>query len=119
MISVDTFLLGPLPEIENDSQTNKFVLFVKYVTKALLNLLSWCYKKVKGSRSLIFALFIIIMMFITPTILFGDVYKIGYTNCKNGSYAINITDKEIKCEGWFEFRYINLIKYFPMCSNIH
>ena len=86
---MDTFLLGPVPEIENDSQTNKCVLFVKYVTKALLTFLSWCYKKVKGSRSLIFALFIIIMMFITPTILFGDVYKVGYTDCINGSYAIS------------------------------
>ena len=116
---MDTFLLGPVPEKENDSQTNKCVLFVNYVTKAL----SWCYKKVKGSRSLIatisFALFMIIMIFITPTILFGDVYKLDYSYCKNGTYAINITDKEIRCEGWFEFRYLNLIKYFPMCSDIH
>ena len=121
MISVDTFLLGPLPEIENDSQTSNGVF--ENVVKSILNFLSRCYQKVKGSRSLIvtisFAIFIIIMIFITPTILFGGVYKLDYSYCKNGSYAINITDKEIKCEGWFEFRYLNLMKYSPMCSNIH
>ena len=120
---MDMFLLGPVPEIENDTQTNKVVLFVTNVAKSLLNFLSWCYQKVKGSRSLIvtisFAVFIIIMIFITPTILFGGVYKLDYSYCKNGSYAINITDKDIRCTGWFEFRYLNLIKYSPMCSNIH
>ena len=115
---MDMFLLGPEPEIENDSQTNKCVLFVKYVTKALLNFLSWCYQKVKecscSQLTICFAVFIIIMLFVTPTMFFGGLYKLDYRYCKNGSYEFNITAKDIRCEGWFEFRSLNLIKYFPI-----
>ena len=128
------FILGPVPEIENDSQTSKGFLFVKNVGKALLNFLSWCYQKVKKviifcAKSLMnllswscqkvkdcsfsqlkicFAVFIIAMIFLAPTIFYDQLYSLDYHFCKEGSYEIRTTDikdiKDITCKGWFEFR---------------
>ena len=130
---MDMFLLGPVPEKENDSQTSKGVLFVKNVGKSLLNFLSWCYQKVKkviifSAKSLMnflswscqkvkdctwsqlkncFAVFIIVMIFLAPTIFYDRLYNLDYNFCKKGSYEIRITDikdiKDITCKGWFEF----------------
>ena len=129
---MDMFLLGPVPEKENDSQTSKGVLFVKNVGKSLLNFLSWCYQKVKKviifcAKSLMnllswscqkvkdctcsqlkicFAVFIIAMIFLAPTIFYDRLYNLDYNFCKQGYYEIRTTDiKDIKdCKGWFEFR---------------
>ena len=128
---MDMFLLGPVPEKENDSQTSKGVLFVKNVGKSLLNFLSWCYQKVKkviifSAKSLMnflswscqkvkdctwsqlkncFAVFIIVMIFLAPTIFYDRLYNLDYRFCKAGSYEITITAKDIRCKGWFEFEY--------------
>jgi hypothetical protein len=139
---MDMFLLGPVPEIENHSQTSKGVLFVTNIAKSLLNFVSWCYQKVKkvailGAKSLMkllswsckkvkcsqlticFAVFIIVMISLVPTIFYHRLYNLDYLKCNPGSYEVHITAKDMRCAGWFEFRYLNLIKYFPMCSNIH
>ena len=120
LISMDMFLLGPVPEKENDSQTSKGVLFVKNVGKSLLNFLSWCYQKVKkviifSAKSLMnflswscqkvkdscntakicFAVFIMVMIFLAPTFFYDRLYNLDYRFCIEGTYKINIT----ACEG--------------------
>ena len=81
------------------------------------------YQKVKSSGPFIlricFAASIIVMIFVTPTIFFDRLFKLDYGYCKQGTYEFNITAKDKTCEGWSEFRYLNLIKYFPIRYNIH
>ena len=124
------FILGPVPEKENDSQTSTGVLFIKNVGKSLLNFLSWCYQKVKKviifcAKSLMnllswscqkvkdcsfsqlkicFAVFIITMIFLAPTIFYDRLYNLDYRFCKEGFYEIPITAKDMICKGKFEFR---------------
>ena len=66
-----------------------------------------------------FALSVIVMIFLTPTIIFDGRYNLDYRYCKEGSHQFNITVKDITCIGWFEFRYLNLLDYFPMYSNTY
>ena len=121
LISMDVFILGPVPRMENDSQTSRSG------AKSLLNLLSWSCQKVKdctcSQLKICFAVFIIAMIFLAPTIFYDRLYNLDYIFCKKGYYEIRTTDikdiKDITCEGWFEFRYLNLIKYFPIRYNIH
>ena len=138
LISMDVFILGPVPRMENDSQTSrsgaksllnllswscqKVKNIAIFGAKSLLNFLSWSCQKVKGYSLVIticFAVSIIVMIFVTPTIFFDRLFKLDYGYCKQGTYEFNITAKDKTCEGWFEFRYLNLIKYFPIRYNIH
>jgi hypothetical protein len=134
---MDIFLLGPVPEIEDDSKTSKGVLFAKTVAKALWNFLSCCYQKVKkvtifGTKSLMnflfwsyqkctcsqlkncFAVFIIFLIFLAPTIFYDRLYNLDFRFCKAETYEIHITAKDITCKGWFEFRYGPSLYYFSI-----
>ena len=65
-------------------------------------------QKVKSSGPFVvticFAVSVIVMIFLTPRIVFDGLYNLDYRYCKEGSYQFYMTVKDITCKGWFEFR---------------